>query len=134
MIVCFDCFKLFQTISNKNKTCNGPGSQSESENRTWHHALTSRRKNVFRSILHTFWKDNNNDFNQHCSFNSFSDWLIELLSKAYLSHNYWSTHHNETFGKYGSLQHVITVVIHLWHCDLFRSLWGILLTITTWQV
>ena len=47
MIVCIDCFKLFQTISNKNKTCNGPGSQSESENRSWHHAQTSRRKNVF---------------------------------------------------------------------------------------
>ena len=47
MIVCVDCFKLFQTISNTNKTCNGPGSQSESENRTWHHAHTSRKKNVF---------------------------------------------------------------------------------------
>ena len=47
MIVCIDCFKLFQTISNKNKTCDGPGSQSESENRTWHLAQTSRRKNVF---------------------------------------------------------------------------------------
>ena len=23
MIVCIDCFKLFQTIFNKNKTCNG---------------------------------------------------------------------------------------------------------------
>ena len=44
IIVCIDCFKLFQTISNKNKTCNGPGSQSESENRTWHHALTTRKK------------------------------------------------------------------------------------------
>ena len=41
------CFKLFQTISNKNKTCNGPGSHSESENRTWHHAQTSWRKSVF---------------------------------------------------------------------------------------
>ena len=56
MIVCIDCFKLFQTISNKNKTCNGQGSQSESANRTWHHAETSRRKNVF-CIL--FVKDNN---------------------------------------------------------------------------
>ena len=46
-IVCIDCFKLFQTISNTNKTCNGPGSQSESENRTRHHAQTFRRKNVF---------------------------------------------------------------------------------------
>ena len=55
MIVCIDCFKPFQTISNKNKTCNGPGSQSESENRTWHHAQTSRKK---KCILHTFWKDN----------------------------------------------------------------------------
>ena len=55
MIVCIDCFKLFQAISNKNKTCNGPGSQSESENGTWHHALTSRKK---KCILHTFWKDN----------------------------------------------------------------------------
>ena len=55
MIVCIDCFKLFQTISNKNKTCNGPGSQSESENRKWHHAQTSRRK---KCIPHTFWKDN----------------------------------------------------------------------------
>ena len=25
MIVCIDSLKLFQTISNKNKTCNGPG-------------------------------------------------------------------------------------------------------------
>ena len=30
-------------------------SESESENRTWHHAQTSRRK---KCILHTFWKDN----------------------------------------------------------------------------
>ena len=51
MIVCIDCLKLFQTISNENKTCNGPGSQSESENRTWHHAQTSRRKNVFYKLL-----------------------------------------------------------------------------------
>ena len=47
MIVCIDCFKLFQTISNKNKTCNGPGGQAESENRMWHHAQTSRRKKIF---------------------------------------------------------------------------------------
>ena len=47
MIVCIDSLKLFQTICDKNKTCNGPGSQSESENRTWHRALTSRKKNVF---------------------------------------------------------------------------------------
>ena len=46
-IVCIDCFKLFQTISNRNNTCNGPGSQTEAKNRTWHHAQTSRRKNVF---------------------------------------------------------------------------------------
>ena len=50
MIVCIDCFKQFQTISNKNKTCNGPGSQSESENRTWHHALTSKKKIVFYTL------------------------------------------------------------------------------------
>ena len=51
MIVCIDCFKLFQTISNKNKTCNGPGGQSESENRTWHQAQTFRRKNVFYTLF-----------------------------------------------------------------------------------
>ena len=50
MIVCIDCFKLFQTISNKNRTCNGPGSQSESENRTWHHALISKKKIVFYTL------------------------------------------------------------------------------------
>ena len=47
MIVCIDCFKLLQTIFNKNKTCNGPGIQSESENIMSHHAQTSRKKNVF---------------------------------------------------------------------------------------
>ena len=51
MIVCIDCFKLFQTISNKNKACNGPGSQSESENRTRHHAQTSRKKKVFYRLF-----------------------------------------------------------------------------------
>ena len=51
MIVCIDCFKLFQTISNKNKTCNGPGSQSESEKRTWHHALTSKKNKVFYILI-----------------------------------------------------------------------------------
>ena len=51
MIVCIDCFKLFQTISNKNKTSNGPNSQSESEKRMWHHAQTSWRKNVFYKLF-----------------------------------------------------------------------------------
>ena len=52
----YDCFKQFQIISNKNKTCNGPGSQSESQNRTWHHAQTSRRKNVFYILFEHFDK------------------------------------------------------------------------------
>ena len=59
MIVCIDCFKLFQTISNKNKTCNGAGSQSESENRTWHHAQTSRRKYVIYILFERIIKRRN---------------------------------------------------------------------------
>ena len=57
MIVCIDCFKLFQTISNKNKTCNGPGSQSESENRTSCSDIQEKK-----CILHTFWKHNKMEF------------------------------------------------------------------------
>ena len=48
---CLKQFKAINTISNKNKTCNGPSSQSESENRTWHHAQTSSRKNIFYTLF-----------------------------------------------------------------------------------
>ena len=82
MIVCIDCFKMFQTMSNKNKTCNGPGSQLESENRTWHHAQTSRKNKVFYRLFERIMMTWSANFDDTISFTSLT---TQFISEQHMS-------------------------------------------------